>query len=271
MHWYSRQRTSGYTFLVAFTTLLPGVLKANLAQAATRKPGSAMSHRQTRADTDHPGNVAPSVDGASSSVGTTRTAHRVPAISGSDTAPSSNEAPPSSNDAAPSSNDAATSGSEAGKRNGKTLDFSLGLQWWLVRDKAILGPVMRIGGRWISGHMEFSPIRLLDKSPYLESKWLGSIFGLYFTVSPVKTKRVEAHLGLGPELHWLFGIHSEEVNGALGARASLHWWFDKNVAVFGTFRTYLAPSAGLELGATRRGVRNLPVMFSIGVEMGDRK
>jgi hypothetical protein len=147
------------------------------------------------------------------------------------------------------------------------LQFNLGLEWWFVRDKAIFGPTMRLGGRWVTAHADWALIYLREDTPAQESRWLGSIAGLYLSVSPIHTRRVETHLGLGTDIHWLHGIHSEEGKVAFAARASIHFWLSDNVGVFGTARTYLASSSGLGLGETPNHSRDLPLMLTLGIEL----
>jgi hypothetical protein len=149
----------------------------------------------------------------------------------------------------------------------RPLQFNLGLEWWFVRDKGIFGPTLRFGGRWVTAHVDWSFIRLWDDNPALESRWLGSIAGLYLSVSPIHTRRVETHLGLGTDIHWLHGIHSEEAKVALAARGSIHFWLGDDIGVFGTARTYLASSSGLGLGETTNHTRDLPLMLTLGLEL----
>ncbi|MGC4063923.1 MAG: hypothetical protein QM784_04665 [Polyangiaceae bacterium] len=148
-----------------------------------------------------------------------------------------------------------------------SLQLNFGLEWWFVRDKGIFGPTLRLGGRWVTAHVDWSFIRLWDDNPALDSRWLGSIAGLYLSVSPIHTRRVETHLGLGTDIHWLHGIHSEEAKAALAARASIHFWTGDGFGLFGTARTYLASSSGLGLGETINHTRDLPLMLTLGVEL----
>lgn len=147
-----------------------------------------------------------------------------------------------------------------------SLDVALGAAWWFVKDKAIFGPNLRIGGRWIWFAAETNLVLVTRSTSSFEHTLLGATFGTYLEVSPLRTRQLEAHLGLGSDYHWLAAINSEEWKFAFAARASLHAWLGKHVGMFVAGRGYLAKSDGLGLGTSSGGVSQFPLLFSAGVE-----
>lgn len=145
-----------------------------------------------------------------------------------------------------------------------SLDIALGMAWWFVQKKAIFGPSIRIGGRWVWVAAETNLVTRY--TPSFGHRLLGASFGTYLELSPLRTRQLEAHLGLGSDYHWLAAINSEEWKFAFAARASLHGWLGKHVGVFVAGRGYLAKSKGLGLGLRDSGVSQFPLLFSAGVE-----
>ena len=85
-------------------------------------------------------------------------------------------------------------------------------------------------------------------------------------VQPRKIGRFELEAGLGVDGYPLWGIHEDEWQWALAARAAGRFRITSGMALVGTVRGYLASTDGLELGVRRDGARGLPLLFGSGVE-----
>jgi hypothetical protein len=149
-------------------------------------------------------------------------------------------------------------------------NLGLGAQWFFVQDKIMPGLELRGGKDWIWGHFETSFLFSTESSPVLDSSALGNQFGLYASLSPLNSERVEVHLGLGMDVYWLWGIHGDQGEIALSTRASGHYWFSRQFGAFASARWYPVSSDGLELGTTREGDAGIPVLFALGLEWRPR-
>jgi hypothetical protein len=149
-------------------------------------------------------------------------------------------------------------------------NLGLGAQWFLIQDKIMPGLAVRGGKQWIWGHFETSFLFATESSPALDGSALGSQFGLYAAISPLNVERGEIHLGLGPDLYWLWGIHGDQWEIALSTRVSGHFWITRQLGTFASARFYPLSSNGLELGTTREGDAGIPVLFTLGLEWRPR-
>lgn len=120
------------------------------------------------------------------------------------------------------------------------------------------------GVAWLD--LEGSFVWLTRTSPELDRSFLGSHFGAYFMLAPLRLHRTLLRVGVGGDFYPLWNIHEEEWQRALSVRASVHQPLAKRLNVFGTARAYALHSDGLELGRTRTGEHGLPVLFSLGLE-----
>jgi hypothetical protein len=148
----------------------------------------------------------------------------------------------------------------------KLGEGGLGVQWQWVQGKAMPGITLRLGrGLW-SGVFETSLIWLTEPDPERRYRFLGSQFGAFLMVRPLRVGRLDLAAGFGLDYYPLWNIHGDEWQLALAARASGHVRLGSNVSLFGTARYYPVSTSGVELGTRRDGSFALPVLFGTGLE-----
>lgn len=295
-----RDLSARLTHLCAVVTMLSGVLLARPLVAAESSAGTARPLQTESAASGGPlpsaisavsGSVPPADEAQRDDAGAAAVQsstgngppHGAPPtnVDDADAEPTPVGSPPPIHGAARNwkAPDGASKDGEAGAATAEDQDepppdlhrhLAAGAQVFAVADKVIVGAQLRFGAGWVWFHTEASPVWLLERSEQFDGSFLGNQFGGYFALSPWNTEALEVHLGLGCDAYWLWGIHADKWELALGARGSVHWWPAQQFGLMATLRTYPVSTQGLELGVDRGGAATVPVLGSIGIEWRPR-
>lgn len=147
-----------------------------------------------------------------------------------------------------------------------SVDAGLGFQLFGVQGKVMPGVSFRFGKGLYWGELEFTPIWLIEASEEFGDHFLGNQWAAYFSLAPVKLRRVELLAGIGLDAYHLWGVHGDVGLFALALKLASHLRMSDHASVFATLRGYPLSSSGLELGTNRKGERLIPVMGSLGLE-----
>jgi hypothetical protein len=132
--------------------------------------------------------------------------------------------------------------------------------------KVMPGVTVRGGKGWIWGELEGAFIWITEDDPHSDRSFLGNQFGVFAMARPLHLDRLRLAAGLGGDFYPLWNIHSDEWKMALAVRLRADARIASNLWAFGTARSYLLSSDGLELGVARDESKGLPVLFGTGLE-----
>ncbi len=140
------------------------------------------------------------------------------------------------------------------------------LQTLWTRDKVIVGGTLRVGQDMYFGALETHLMWTTATPTSIDRPFLGSQYGLYFELVPLRSRYFELSTALGADVFHLWGIHGDEVQISLSTKIQGCARLPRGWGVTLGARAYPVSTPGVALGETRAGGSGMPVLLSTGVE-----
>lgn len=155
---------------------------------------------------------------------------------------------------------------EPGAEEAQGIHGRLGLQSLWVSEKVVVGPTMRIGQGMFFGRLETHLMWTTDTPAEFDRPFLGSQYGLYFEVLPLRHRYVELSVAAGADIFHLWGLHGNEVQASFSVKAGTRIRLTRQLGLNLEMRAYPVTSRGLELGTDRQGQEQPPLLFGTALE-----
>lgn len=142
-----------------------------------------------------------------------------------------------------------------------------GLRWFLVQEKAMIGPNGGLQIGWFDLDLDFALIFLTEDDPAgaLDGSFVGALLGVHPMIRALEVGPVELLAGTGFDAYGLWGIHSGEWKLGWPFLAEARVFVTENLGASLQLRIYALGSDGLEVGVDRGGEESAPLLLSIGV------
>jgi hypothetical protein len=148
----------------------------------------------------------------------------------------------------------------------REIEVRTSLQTLWAHDKVLTGATLRFGSGMFFGALETHLMWTTDRPDTIDRPFLGSQYGLYFELVPLRTRIVELSAGVGTDIFHLWGVHGDEVQASLATKLQAHAHLTQRLAATLGARAYPLSTSGVGLGETRNGGRGMPILLSTGLE-----
>lgn len=139
-----------------------------------------------------------------------------------------------------------------------------GLDWFLVKDKTVVGPNLGFysGGFGLDVGASFIWLTEDDPNDVVDS-FVGALLGFHVYGRALRSGATELRIGTGLDAWPLFGIDADEWLFSWPVYVEGRYWVSRNWGVGAQVRYQLIHSDGLEPGVERDGSEAVPLLFML--------